>query len=86
MLGTITPMLASRYESFRAEGNEDIRQAANRALEDQKDWLLTDFAASVADPDDPAWLAPAFDSGDGVHPGDAGARALAEAIDLAIFT
>jgi lysophospholipase L1-like esterase len=30
-------------------------------------------------------IAAAYDSGDGVHPSDAGARALAAAIDPAIF-
>jgi hypothetical protein len=47
---------------------------------------LADFAASVADPGDPGRLAPAFDSGDGIHLSDAGARALAGALDLALFT
>jgi phospholipase/lecithinase/hemolysin len=39
----------------------------------------------VADPDDPRRLARAYDFGDGVHPGDAGHRALAEAVDLTVF-
>jgi lysophospholipase L1-like esterase len=47
---------------------------------------MVDFAAALADADDPGRLAAAFDSGDGVHPGDAGARALAAAVDLAVFT
>jgi lysophospholipase L1-like esterase len=86
VLGTTTPLLASAYESFRAEGNEEIRLAVNQALRAQRDWPLADFAASVADPGDPGRLAPAFDSGDGIHLSDAGARALAGALDLALFT
>jgi hypothetical protein len=50
----------------------------NQALRAQRDWPVADFAASVADRRDPGRLAPAFDSGDGIHLSDAGARALAE--------
>lgn len=82
VLGTITPFMASAYESFRAEDNEDVRRTVNDALTGQQDWPVADFAARLADPDDPTRLAPAYDSGDGVHPGDAGARALADAVDL----
>lgn len=85
VLGTITPFLASRYESFRADGNESVRQAVNQALKTQGDWPVVDFAAALAEPGDPTRLAAVFDSGDGVHPGDDGARALANAIALTIF-
>jgi lysophospholipase L1-like esterase len=86
ILGTITPFGGSIYESFRADGNEAIRQAVNHAVMAQQSWPVVDFAAAVADPHDPSRLALDFDSGDGVHPGDDGARALADAVDLAMFT
>jgi len=86
ILGTIIPLGGSRVESFLAAGNEDMRQAVNHAIRSQKDWPVADFAAGLAVPEDPTRLAPAFDSGDGLHPADVGARALADAIDLAIFT
>jgi lysophospholipase L1-like esterase len=85
VLGTITPLLASSFESFRAAGNEEIRLAVNEALRAQRDWPVADFAAAVADPADRGRLAPAFDSGDGIHLSDAGARALAETVDLTLF-
>jgi lysophospholipase L1-like esterase len=85
ILGTLTPMLGSLYEMFRADGNEDVRRAVNQAITGQRDWPVADFAARLAAPDDPTRLAPAFDSGDGVHPGDAGARALAAAVNLDLF-
>ena len=62
-----------------------MRQAVNEALRAQRDWPVVDFAAAVADPDDPSRLAVPYDSGDGVHPGDAGHRALADAVDLTVF-
>jgi lysophospholipase L1-like esterase len=85
VLGTMTPFLASRYAFFLAEGNEDIRQAVNHAIMTQRDWPVADFAAALADPADPGRIAAGYDSGDGVHPSDAGARALAAAVDPAIF-
>jgi lysophospholipase L1-like esterase len=85
VLGTITPFLASRYEFFLTDGNEDIRQTVNHAVLTQRDWPVADFAAALADQDDSGRVAAAYDSGDGVHPSDAGARALAVAVDPAIF-
>jgi lysophospholipase L1-like esterase len=85
VLGTITPFGGSSMDSFLADGNEDLRRTVNDAVTAQADWPVVDFATALADPDDPGRLASAFDSGDGVHPGDAGARALAAAVDLAVF-
>jgi len=85
VLATITPFGGSVYPSFVAPGNERLRQEVNRALLGQRDRPVLDFAAALADPADPTRLAAAFDSGDGVHPSDAGAAALAEAVDLALF-
>jgi lysophospholipase L1-like esterase len=85
VLGTMTPFLASRYDFFLADGNENVRQAVNHAIMTQHDWPVADFAAALADQDDSGRIAAAYDSGDGVHPSDAGARALAGAIDPAIF-
>jgi lysophospholipase L1-like esterase len=85
VLGTITPFGGSSIDAFLADGNEDIRRAVNDAITGQAEWPVVDFAAALADPDDRSRLAAAFDSGDGVHPGDAGARALAGAVDLTVF-
>jgi lysophospholipase L1-like esterase len=84
VLGTMTPIVG-RYAFLSAAGNEDIRQAVNRAVLAQPEWPAADFAAAVANPADPARIAAAFDSGDGVHPNDDGARALAGALDLSVF-
>jgi lysophospholipase L1-like esterase len=43
---------------------------------------VIDFAAATAAPDDPFRLRPAFDSGDHLHPNDAGCQAMADAVDL----
>ncbi|WJK35783.1 SGNH/GDSL hydrolase family protein [Solwaraspora sp. WMMA2065] len=43
---------------------------------------VIDFAAALADPADPTRLATAYDSGDHLHPNDAGCAAMADAVDL----
>jgi lysophospholipase L1-like esterase len=45
-----------------------------------------DFEAVTRDPANPKQIRPAFNNGDHLHPNDAGYKAMAEAIDLAIFT
>jgi lysophospholipase L1-like esterase len=86
VLGTITPAGGSRHESFQADGHDGIRQAVNHAVRAQRHWPVADFAAALAEAGDPARLASALDSGDGLHPGDTGAGALADAVDLSLFT
>lgn len=47
---------------------------------------VIDAAAALADPADPARLRSDLDSGDGLHPGPAGYRALADAVPLAALS
>jgi lysophospholipase L1-like esterase len=78
--GTLTPVGGSKYDSPAAEAK---RQAVNA-------WIRTsgafdgvaDFDAAVRDPLDPARFLPAYDSGDHLHPDDAGYQAMADAVDL----
>jgi lysophospholipase L1-like esterase len=46
---------------------------------------VVDFDRLMRDPARPHHLAPAYDSGDHLHPNEAGYRAMAEAIDLGVF-
>jgi len=86
ILATIPPILASRYEFFLADGNEDTRRTVNDAITSQHHWPVADFSAALAAPGNPGQLNPAYDSGDGIHPADTGTQAMAEAIDLSLFT
>lgn len=63
-------------ERLRKELNRWIR---NCGLFD----AVVDFDAVLRDPDRPQRLRKAFDSGDHLHPGDAGYRAMAAAVDVA---
>jgi lysophospholipase L1-like esterase len=72
---------------YYTEQSEAARLAVNN-------WILTsgafdatvDFDRVVRDPANPKQLNPAYNNGDRLHPNDAGYKAMAEAIDLAIFT
>ena len=50
-------------------------------------WAVVGFKqpTNPRDPADPTRLRPDFDSGDHIHPNDAGNAAMADAIDLAVF-
>jgi len=43
---------------------------------------VVDFDAAIRDPQNPLMMKPEFDSGDHLHPGDAGLQAMAEAVKL----
>ena len=46
---------------------------------------VIDFDTVMRDPSHPTRLLPAYDSGDHLHPNDAGYRAMADSIDLSLF-
>jgi lysophospholipase L1-like esterase len=46
---------------------------------------VIDFDAAIRDPSHPTRMLPAYDSGDHLHPNDAGYQAMADAIDLSLF-
>jgi lysophospholipase L1-like esterase len=80
---TITPTKGSVIPAFYTEAGEAVREAVN-------DWIRTsgaydavvDLDRILADPTDPLQMRAEYNSGDGVHPNDAGMRAIADAIDL----
>ena len=46
---------------------------------------VVDFDAALRDPATPTRMAPQYDSGDHLHPGPAGHKAMGNAVDLALF-
>lgn len=84
IIGTITPFEGS--PSHSSPDKEQVRQAVNS-------WIRTsaepdgfvDFDAAIRDPDSPARIAPRFDSGDHLHPNEAGQKAMGDAISLQLF-
>lgn len=61
------------------------RRLVNTWLREQgRQWFdaVFDFATPLSSPDDEAILHPAYDSGDGTHPNDAGYRLMSEVVDI----
>ncbi|MER6129273.1 GDSL-type esterase/lipase family protein [Streptomyces sp. NPDC001795] len=84
---TIGPYRGTVYEGYDAETGQAVRREVNA-------WLLgdehpfdgiADVAAAVADPAEPERIRDDFNSGDGLHVNDAGAKAIADAIDTSLL-
>ena len=80
---TLTPWGGAGYSSDKGE---QIRETVN-------DWIrlsgvfdgVVDFDKITQDPANPTKFNPAYDSGDHLHPNDAGYKAMADGIDLKLF-
>jgi len=83
---TITPCEGVDIPGYYSDAKELVRKTVNK-------WIRTggafdgmiDFDAVVCDPDHPTRLLPKFASKDHLHPNDAGYKAMADSIDLALF-
>jgi len=83
MGATLTPYEGAAYYS---ESGEAVRQAVNT-------WIRTggvfdgvaDFDLATRDPQHQLRFKAEFDSGDHLHPGDTGYKAMADAVDVAFF-
>lgn len=63
------------------------RQAINQWIRASGEFDGTiDFDAVVRDPGEPSKLLPHYDSGDHIHPSDAGYQAMGDSVDLDLFT
>jgi len=80
---TLTPYVGARYASPKGE---EMREAVNQ-------WIRTsgvfdgviDFDKAVQDPGNVKIFAAAYDSGDHLHPDDAGYEKMGDSIDLGLF-
>jgi len=83
--GTMTPFVGSDYYAPTA-ADEAVRGAVNAWIREPGHFdAIVDFDKAVRDPADPSRMLSAFDSGDHLHPGPAGYKAMAEAIPLGLF-
>jgi lysophospholipase L1-like esterase len=81
---TLTPYGGAGYAT---EQGEEIRSALNQFIRTSKLFdAVVDFEAAMRDPQSPKHIRADFDPGDHLHPNDAGYEAMANAIDLAIFS
>lgn len=88
MGATLTPFAGALPDTPLADyyqpAKEELRQRLNAWIRTAGAFdAVVDADAALRDPRQPTRLAPDYDSGDHLHPGDAGNRALAAAVDLA---
>jgi lysophospholipase L1-like esterase len=81
---TLTPFEGANYwtpqeEIAREQFNEFVRSKKSGCD------AVVDQDAATHDPDHPERFLPAYDSGDHLHPNDAGHRAIANAVNFSIF-
>ena len=82
---TITPF-GGYLSPAPPPGLEAERQAINRWIRRTHTFDgVADFAKTLQDPTDPRRLAPRYDSGDHLHPNDAGHLALARQVPLSLL-
>jgi lysophospholipase L1-like esterase len=77
------------FQGFKGwtEKGEVVRRVVNRwILESNAFDGVIDFSSALADPANSARLAAQYDSGDHLHPNSAGHEALAQTIDLKMFS
>ena len=78
--GTITPF------GNQNDVREGYRMAVNAWIRSSKEWDgVVDFDAAIRDPANPRRILPQYDSGDTLHPSDAGYEAMGNAADLSLF-
>jgi lysophospholipase L1-like esterase len=80
---TITPFGKSFYDNPR---HETARETVNNWIRTGGEFdAVIDFDAAVRDPQNPDRLQSVADSGDHLHPNEAGYKMMADAIDLKLF-
>ncbi|KRG53838.1 SGNH/GDSL hydrolase family protein [Stenotrophomonas maltophilia] len=87
---TLTPFAGALpgtpLDDYYHPDKEVLRQQLNAWLRTDSPFdAVIDLDAALRDPVAPSRMAAAYDSGDHLHPGDAGNRAMAEAVDLEVL-
>lgn len=87
---TITPFCAPGFSTAKQSYSSSVREATRQKV---NNWIMTsgtfdaviDFDKIVHDPSAVSQLASKYNSGDYLHPNDAGYQAIADAFPLTIF-
>lgn len=90
MGGTLTPfrnaLQGTPNEGYYTSQKEAVRQAVNNWIRNSREFdAVVDFDAVIRDPAHPISMQARYDSGDHLHPNDAGYVAMANAIDLSVL-
>ncbi len=84
LCSTLTPYQGASYWTQQGETAREAYNAYVLGSGSGCDGVI-DQAAAVSNPSDPTMYLPAYDSGDHLHPNDAGYQAIANAVNLNLF-
>ncbi len=83
---TLTPFEGTLFPGYFTAAGEAKRQAVNAWIRSSGEFDgVIDFDKAIRDPAQPSRMLAAYDSGDRLHPNDAGYQAMADAVDLRLF-
>jgi lysophospholipase L1-like esterase len=82
---TLTPYQGAKYWAPAGEASRERINAFMRSEASGCD-AVVDLDAATHDPAHPTRYLPAYDSGDHLHPNDAGMQAIADAVNLTLFS
>jgi lysophospholipase L1-like esterase len=84
--GTLTPFENTTIPGYYSPQKEATREAVNQFIRTSGAFDgVVDFDRALRDPSHPLSMRPAYDSGDHLHPNDAGDRAMAAAVNLSLL-
>ena len=84
--GTLTPFEGTVFPGYYTAAGEAKRQTVNAWIRNSRAFdAVIDFDRAIRDPSNPTRMLPAYDSGDHLHPNDAGYLAMANAVPLSLF-
>jgi len=76
--GTLLPFEGTQIDGYYTPAKDALRRQVNQWIRESGEFdAVADFDALLRDPANPARMQPRFDSGDHLHPGDAGYEAMA---------
>jgi lysophospholipase L1-like esterase len=83
--GTLLPfegaLQGTPFDGYYTPAKDAVRRQVNRWIKESGEFdAVADFDALLRDPTRPARLLPRYDSGDHLHPGDAGYEAMAKTV------
>lgn len=82
---TLTPFEGT-FPGYYTPQKDEVRMAVNEWIRNSGAFdAVIDFERAIRDPDHPTRMKVEYDSGDKIHPGDAGYQRMAESIDLSLF-
>lgn len=75
---TLPPFEGTQIDGYYTPAKEALRRQVNQWIRESKEFdAVADMDALLRDPDQPSRMQPRYDSGDHLHPGDAGYEAMA---------